>query len=256
MIPQVELGQTGLVVSRFCFGTGTNGWGGRSNQTDLGHDKLVRLLRLAYDLGITFWDTADQYGSHPHVRDALRGLDRASVTVMTKTTASDYPTAAEAIPRFLRELGTDYVDIVLLHCLSAADWPTRYAGAMDALGEAKEKGLVRAVGISSHGLGALRAAAEQPWCGVIVERLNYAGQMMDGSTEEVIAALEQAHTAGKGICAMKVLARGQLRAQRRRALQYVLDLPCVDAILVGLEGELELRQDADTFAEQERALAA
>jgi len=256
MIPQVELGSTGLVVSRFCFGTGTDGWSGRSRQTDLGHEKLVRLLRLAYDLGVTFWDTADQYGSHPHVRDALRRLDRASVTVMTKTTASHYQAAADAIPRFLRELGTDYLDIVLLHCMSAADWPTRYAGAMDALSEAKGKGLVRAVGVSCHHHGALRAAAGQPWCEVIVERLNYAGQMMDGSPEEVVAVLEQARAAGKGICAMKVLARGQLGAQRRRALQYVLGLSCVDAILVGLEGELDLRQDADLFAEQERALAA
>ena len=76
---RVTLGRTGIVVSRLCIGTGTSGWGGSSNQTRLGFDRLVRLLCYAYDRGITFWDTADQYGSHGHVREALQTVSRANV---------------------------------------------------------------------------------------------------------------------------------------------------------------------------------
>src|SRR5690554_4799580 len=117
------LGATGIEVSKLCFGTGTSGWNGRSNQSALGVRGLADLLHYVYDLGVTFWDTADQYGTHAHVKEALKRIERSRVVIASKTCAEDAATAQSDIERFLREMDTDYIDIVLLHCLTDADWP-------------------------------------------------------------------------------------------------------------------------------------
>jgi len=208
----------------------------------LGLQGLANLLRFAYEQGITFWDAADQYGSHPHLREALRGLDRSSVVITTKTVSRDRRGTEQDLLRFCRELGTDYLDVVLLHCLTQADWPKSHAGAMEALSAAKERGLVRAVGISSHSLGALRVAVESPWVEVILVRLNYAGVRLDGPLSQVVPLLERGHAAGKGLYAMKVLGCGDLVAEVPRALRYVCDLSYLDAAVVGFVSEEEVRQ--------------
>lgn len=238
----VELGRTGLSVSPLAIGTGTNGWGGRSDQTGLGFQRLARLLRYAYDQGITFWDSADGYGSHPHVAAALQGIDRASVVIATKMGVHSYPDAERDVQRFLRELQTDVLDIVLLHCMTDVRWPERYAGAMDALDYAKERGLVRAVGVSVHSLDALRTAAASPWVDVVLVRVNYKGVHMDAAPEEVLPLLKEMHASGKGIYAMKVLGRGALAHEARRALRYVLDLPEVDVASIGMMSEQQVRE--------------
>ena len=239
----VELGHTGLRVSELGIGTGTTGWDGRSNQTDMGFEPLVRLLRYAYEQGITFWDTADMYGSHAHVAAAMKGIDRASVVIGTKTVARSRLEAEQAVRRFLRELETDVLDIVLLHGVTEGDWPERCAGAMEVLGRERKRGVVRAVGVSVHSLEALRAAAVSPWVEVVQVRLNYDGMLMDGAHEEVLPLLKRIHASGKGIYAMKVLGRGALGAEARRALRYVLDRPEVDAAVVGMMNEDEVRKN-------------
>ena len=114
----VDFGQTGLKVSRLSVGTGTNGWGHRSEQTALGLDGLASLLRLAYDHGVTFWDSADQYGSHPHIAKALRGIPRDAVVIATKTSARTARDIRRDVERFLREMDTDRLDILLLHFMT------------------------------------------------------------------------------------------------------------------------------------------
>jgi len=239
----VELGRTGIWVSPLAIGTGTNGWAGRSDQTDLGFERLVRLLRYAYEQGITFWDSADAYGSHPHVAAAMKGIDRGSVVIATKMLARSYSDAERDVERFLRELQTEMLDIVLLHCITDEHWPKRRAGAMEALSRAKERGLVRAVGISVHSLGALRSAAASPWVDVVLVRLNTKGVRMDAAPEEVLPLLKEMHASGKGVYAMKVLGLGTLAHKGSRALRYVLDLPEVDAAVVGMTSEQEVREN-------------
>lgn len=242
---RVTLGKTGIEVSRLCIGTGTNGWGGSSNQTRLGFDRCVHLLRYAHDRGISFWDSADQYGSHTHVREALRQVGRSNVVVTTKTTSRS-PGAVEAdVHRFLREQGTDYLDIVLLHCLTEPDWPRRFASSMEALTRLKKAGLVRAVGVSCHNFGAFQSAARQSWVEVVLARINYAGVSMDASPDDVIPVLDEMHAAGKGIYGMKVVGAGRLTHDPRRAIRYVLDLPSVDAIVLGMQSEAEIDEDVN-----------
>jgi len=230
----VDFGKTGLQVSRLSFGTGTRGWSGWSEQMDLGVDKLAGLLRLAYEHGVNFWDTADEYGSHPHVARALRGIPREDVVIATKTTAQGAKKAAQDVERFCRELDTDVLDIVLLHAIAQPDWPKHYTGAMEALSRAKEQGRVRAVGVSCHGMGALRAAAETDWAEVVLVRINSAGVNMDAPPVQVVPVIESLYAAGKAVYGMKVLGGGQLARDARAEIQYVLQLGTVHAITIGM----------------------
>lgn len=229
----VDFGKTGLRVSRLAFGTGTRGWAGRSEQTDLGVDKLASLLRLAHDHGVNFWDAADEYGSHPHVARALQGIPRDEVVIATKTVSRTAEQVTRDVESFLRELGTDVLDIVLLHFVTQPDWPQRYAGAMEALSQAKEQGKVRAVGVSCHGLGALRAAAETAWAEVVLARINMAGVNMDAPPSKMVPVIERLYTSGKAVYGMKVLGCGQLAGKARAAIQYVFQIGVVHAITIG-----------------------
>jgi aryl-alcohol dehydrogenase-like predicted oxidoreductase len=242
---QAELGNTGLHVSLLALGTGTNGWNHRSDQTRRGTGWLTQHLREGYERGVTFWDLADQYGSHRCAREALKHVERERLVIATKTTARDYTTCSSAIERFLEELGTSYLDIVLLHGQDASDWNVHCRGAMDALDEAKERGLVRAVGISSHRLDGIQTAAAEPWLDVMLVTLNYAGARMGTPQDEVVPVLREAHARGKGIYAMKVLGCGRLASDPEKAIRYILDLGCVDAMTIGHTEDTQLSQNVE-----------
>ena len=247
MIPRVTLGRTGLQVSQLCFGTGSHGWNGHSDQSALGVEGLADLLRHAYDRGITFWDTAHQYGTHPHVAAALRGVDRASVTIATKTTSKTEADVADDVERFCAELGTEYVDIAILHCMTLPDWTTDMAGPMEALARARDRGLVRAVGVSCHDFGALTASATTDWGDVNLVRINRAGVNMCAAPDQVVPLIAQMQRAGKGVYGMKVLGCGEggLTADPAGALGYALDVPGIDAVVVGLVSRDQVDQIAD-----------
>src|SRR5260370_30979943 len=126
---RVLLGPRKIDVCRLAMGTGTNGVGGSSNQTKkLGVQGLADLFKAGYDEGLTFWDSADQYGSHPHVKEALKSVPREKVAILSKTHASTEKEMRADLDRFRRELGTDYIDILLLHCMLDGDWPQRKKG--------------------------------------------------------------------------------------------------------------------------------
>jgi aryl-alcohol dehydrogenase-like predicted oxidoreductase len=236
----VEFGRTGLRVSRLCFGTGTHGWGGRSEQTALGLDGLADLLRRAFDKGVNFFDAADGYGSHPHVARALQDISRDAVVIATKTTSHSGEGVRRDIERFLQELHTGVLDIVLLHYMTDRNWPKTCAGAMEALSRAKEQGKVRAVGVSCHGLGPLQAAAQSDWVEVALVRINHAGVNMDGSPAEVTPVIERMYTSGKAVYGMKVLGCGRLANDPRTAVQYALGLGTVHAITIGTSKQEQL----------------
>jgi len=225
----VEIGKTGIKTSRLAMGTGTVGFGGRSNQTALGSKDLVNLLLNGYDNGLRLFDTADSYGSHPHVAGALKHVPRDKVTVLTKTDSRDAAGGRADLDRYRRELGTDYIDIVLLHCLTEGDWTERYKGAMDVLSEAKRKGIIRAHGCSCHSIEALRAAAKSPWVEVDLARINPIGSHMDAGPSTVASVLREMRTAGKGIIGMKILGQGDMRSRPNEALRYALSLNVLDA---------------------------
>jgi 1-deoxyxylulose-5-phosphate synthase len=235
----VTLGHTGITTSRLAMGTGTVGVGHHSHQTALGIKGLSDLLLNGYDHGLRFFDAADSYGSHPHVAEALKHVQRDKVTVLTKTWARDPATARADLDRFRRELGTDHIDICLMHCLTEADWTERYKGVMDVLSEAKEKGIIRAHGCSCHSIEALRAAAKSPWVEVDLARINPVGAYMDADPPTVVSVLRELKAAGKAVVGMKILGQGDLRNRQDEAIKYALSLGVLDAFTIGAESKTE-----------------
>ena len=235
----VTLGNTGIKTSRLAIGTGTVGVGHHSHQTALGVKGLSDALLNGYDHGLRFFDAADSYGSHPHVAEALKHVPRDKVTVLTKSWARDPAEMRADLDRFRRELGTDYLDICLMHCVTESDWTDRYRGAMDVLSEAKEKGTIRAHGCSCHSIEALRAAAKSPWVEVDLARMNPVGAYMDADPATVLGVLKEMKSAGKAVVGMKILGQGALRNRQDEALKYALSLGVLDAFTIGAESKQE-----------------
>jgi 1-deoxyxylulose-5-phosphate synthase len=237
----VPLGNTGIKLSRLAVGTGTSGWGRASNQTrQLGIDGLADLFWYAYDEGVRFWDSADMYGSHPHMKRALPKVKRENIVIMTKSRSTTAAAMKADIERFRKEIGTDYLDLVLLHAVTDEAWPTNQRGAMDVLQEARAQGVVRAHGISCHSIGALQAAAASPWVQVDLARINPIGAHMDADPETVLGLLRRMKGDGKGVIGMKILGQGKMRSRVDEALAYALRQEAVDCFTIGVENRKEL----------------
>jgi 1-deoxyxylulose-5-phosphate synthase len=235
----VTLGSTGIKTSRLAMGTGTVGSEHHSHQTALGVQGLSDLLLNGYDHGLRFFDAADSYGSHPHVAEALKHVQRDKVTVLSKSWARDAAGMRADLDRFRRELGTDYLDVCLMHCVTEADWTERFKGAMDVLSEAKEKGTIRAHGCSCHSIEALRAAAKSPWVEIDLARINPVGAHMDADPATVVEVLKEMKAVGKAVVGMKILGQGALRDRQDEGIKYALSLGLLDAFTIGAESKAE-----------------
>jgi predicted aldo/keto reductase-like oxidoreductase len=258
----VTLGKTGIQVSLVGMGTGSHGTGQASNQTKLGVKDFTRVVRHALDQGVTLFDVADQYGSHTYLREALKGVPRDKYVIQTKTHATKLPDARSHLERYRMELGVDYIDIVLLHCMTKGDWPAEHQGVMEFLSRAKEQKQIRAHGTSCHGMDPLRTSAKNPFVEIDLARINPEGLIMDDKKpDEVVSELEEMHAAGKGVIGMKILGEGAFKEPERRdaSLRYVLGLGTVDAFIIGFETPeqvddiLKRTGDALAFVAQRRS---
>jgi aryl-alcohol dehydrogenase-like predicted oxidoreductase len=241
---RVALGKTGIRCSFLAQGTGSNGWGGSSDHTRLGQPAFTRLVRHSLDEGLNFLDMADQYGSHPFVKSALEGVGRDKVVLLSKIHVRgekrDRPGAAgEDIDRFRRELGTEMLDVCLVHCVTNDRWKDEFARVRDDLSALKEKGAIRALGVSCHDHGALKLAAADPWVEVIFARINHRGgaeYSCDDTAPEIAKTLRLARANGKAVVGMKIFGAGKLTAPEDRdaSLRYVLGSGLVDAMTIGM----------------------
>jgi aryl-alcohol dehydrogenase-like predicted oxidoreductase len=233
----ITLGNTGIKVTRLAMGTGTNGVGGSSKQTrKLGVKGLGDLLHMAYDNGVAFWDSADQYGSHGHLKEGLKYVKREDVVILSKTHATTAKEMRADLDRFRQEIGTDYIDIILLHAITNGNWPRVKEAAMEVLSQAREEGIIRAHGISCHSLEALKTAADTEWVQVDLARYNQASVAMDGKYDVVRPVLEKMKAAGKGIIGMKILGAGRLSDRVDESLTFALHQPFIDCFTIGQEG--------------------
>ena len=255
------LAKTQVKVSRFCLGTGMRGGNRQSDHTRLGKEKFTALVKGAYDRGVRTFDMADLYGTHPYFADAMKGVPRDSYSILTKVwwmhgmlPEEERPDADVVVARFLKELQTDYLDMVLLHCVTAPDWPTKLRKQMDDLAKLKEKGTIRALGVSCHSLEALQAAATEPWVDSVHTRINPYGMSMDGSPDQVVPVLKKISAAGKGVVGMKLIGEGRLShddEKRDASVKFVLGLGCVNVLNVGCESLAEV----DDFAARVRKVS-
>lgn len=256
----VPLGRTGVTIARLGLGTGSqNGHVQRS----LGQEGFTRLIRHGFERGVTYIDTADNYKTHELVRTAIKGLPRERLFIQTKMPwhrpeFTDRP--LETLDRYRRELGTDYIDSLLIHCTTEASWPDDLRRMMDAFSEAKEKGLIRVKGVSCHGLHPLRSATTADWVDVHLVRVNPQGRYVDsvsndweatGDIDAVMREVRTMHGKGRGIIGMKLAGNGTFRnaADREKAIRYAMTCGCVDAIVIGCANTGEL-DEACTRIEQ------
>jgi aryl-alcohol dehydrogenase-like predicted oxidoreductase len=238
---RITLGPRRIELSRLAMGTGTHGGHGSSNQTrKLGYQGVAELFRAAYDQGVNFWDSADQYGSHTYLREALKTIPRDKVVILTKTNSTTAADVKADLDRFRKELGTDYIDILLLHKMEAADWNVSMRGPMDVISEAQDRAIVRTHGTSCHTLAALKTAASEPWVEVDLARLNPARVAMDSDPETVISVLREMKRNGKGVVGMKILGQGELRDKPDECLQFALAAGCLDCFTIGSESRAEM----------------
>jgi aryl-alcohol dehydrogenase-like predicted oxidoreductase len=254
----VPLGKTDLKFSRVCMGTGSHGYNRQSNQTRKGRAAFQKLLRDAHERGVRTFDLADLYGSHTYLPPALDGIPREKYNLISKIwwnwggiPEPERPAADVVVARFLKELKTDYIDLLLLHCVMDANWPEQLRSQMELLSKLKAQGKIRALGVSCHSIAALEAAAAEPWVESVHTRINPYGMSMDGSPETVVPVLKKLHAAGKGVIGMKLIGEGRLRnddARRDESVKFALGLGCVDILNVGFE-KIE---EVDDFAARVR----
>lgn len=259
----VTLGRTGIKASRLAQGTGWNGGGRSSAHTRLGEKGFNELIRHALERGISFMDAADLYGSHPYLCTALNGVSRDKYILLSKIWPRvEYWNSASGgakaeVDRFRKELKSDTIDICLIHCMTNAKWPEEYKRIRDEMSELKDKGAIRAVGVSCHDFGALKVACEHPWVDVVLARINNAGKeaAMDASVEEVTPVLKQARANGKMIIGMKIFGAGKLTSpeQKDASLKYVWENGLVDAVTIGMLSPQEID---DTIERMNKVLVA
>lgn len=258
----VPLGRTGLKISRLGVGTGSNGG---QVQRSLGREGFHRLIRHAYDQGVTYIDTADAYRTHEYVREAIRGLPRERLFLLTKMMGVPQDPTKE-LDRFRRELGVDYLDCVLVHCATSPRWDAERRRVLDALTEAKQRGIVRAVGVSCHGLPALCRATQVEGLDVHLVRLNPQGRHVDGPSERwdesgdsthlprVVQEIQTMRARGRGVIGMKIIGNGEFRspADRERSIRYAMQSGLVDAVTIGFASPTEVDEAIERM---NRALA-
>ncbi len=242
VIDTVKLGNSGLKVPRVALGTGSIGGNQQSNQTRLGKENFVKMARHAWDRGIRFFDMADSYGSHTYVREVLKEIPREKTTLLSKmwTTDTKWQKSGDVmktLDRFRQETSSDYFDILLMHCMVRPNWKEEKKIFIDGFLEAKEKGIVKAVGVSCHNWQAMEEAADDPWVDVILARINPFGVHMDNTPETVAALLKKAKQNGKGIIGMKIFGNGDKISEndREQSIRFAVTEGVIHSMTLGME---------------------
>ena len=256
---QMPLGKTGLTASRLGIGTGSHG--GR-DQRELGTEGFNTLVKHAFDRGITYIDTADAYKTHTFIRDAIKDLPREKLFILSKMGGqAEYP--LKEIDRFRIELGTDYIDCLLIHCKIHANWDETHKKMIDAFAEAKERGMIRSHGVSCHSLPATAKAAQLEWVDVNLVRVNPQGVHLDTPVEtwnadsnisHVAPVLEQLSIMRQkqhGILGMKIIGEGDFTnpEDRKKSMQFAMQPGLVDAVTIGFKSTDEIDEAINNMNE-------
>ncbi len=236
LTPQA-LGTTGLAVSKLCFGTLTMG----PLQKNLAPEEGAALLLHGYRQGINFLDTAQIYGTYPHIRHFLKQVPRDRVVIMTKSYAWSEETAREAVDEALQAMDTKYLDIFLMHEQESEHTLRGHREALEYYVKMKEKGLIKAIGLSTHRVAAVKASLKLPEIDMVFPIFNPQGLGIgDGTMDDMLSALKAARKAGKAVVGMKPLGGGHLLGTYEETLRFSLDHPLLDAVAVGMQTTSEV----------------
>lgn len=247
-VDQVSLGKTGLKLSRLGFGTGSDSG---KVQRALGQENFNRLIRYAYDQGITYFDCAQSYRTFEWIGGAIKGLPREKLFIQSKVPGKP-DKALEAIDRQRQVFNTDYIDSLLVHCMVKDGWTDEWKRILEAFDEAKERKWIRAKGVSCHSLPALRAATASPWTEVHLVRVNPQAKHIDGLEQTwdkpghdlapVLAELETMRAKGRGVIGMKIIGNGDFTRpeDREQSIRFAMSRPELDAVVIGFKSTAEI----------------
>jgi predicted aldo/keto reductase-like oxidoreductase len=247
-VDQVPLGKTGLKISRLGIGTGTNSG---QVQKALGRETFERLVRYAYDQGITYIDAAQSYATFEWIGAAIKGLPREKLFIQSKI-GGQPPQVLEVIDRHRKVFDTDYVDSMLIHCMVKDGWTDGFKRIMDAFDEAQDKKWIRAKGVSCHSLPALRTATASDWTQVHLVRVNPQAAHIDGTdetwnksgtdVEPVMAEIRKMRGKERGIIGMKLIGNGDFTKpeDREKSLRFAMSCGLLDAVVVGVKSPAEI----------------
>ena len=245
---QVTLGKTGIKLSRLGFGTGSDS--GRE-QTAIGRDGFTKLIHHAYDQGITYIDTAESYRTFEWISDAVKGLPREKLFIQSKMDGKPEDVLA-VIDHHRKTFNTDYVDSLLIHCMTRGQWTDEWKRVMDAFNQAQERKWIRARGVSCHSLPALRAAVASDWSEVHLVRVNPQGSYTDGETgawgshrsdiAPVMPEIKTMHAKGRGVIGMKIFGNGTFAdpADREKSIRFAMACRDIDAVVIGFKSRQEI----------------
>lgn len=260
-VDQVPLGKTGLKLSRLGIGTGTNSG---NVQRALGKDAFVRLIKYAYDKGITYIDAAQSYATFEWIADAIRGLPREKLFIQSKIPGQP-ANVLEAIDRHRKVFNTDYIDSMLIHCMVKNGWTDDFKRIMDGFDEAQQKQWIKVKGVSCHSLPALRTAVSSPWVQVHLVRINPQAKHIDGEEETwnrpgtdlqpVLAEIRKMREKGRGIIGMKLIGNGDFTnpEDREKSIQFAMTCGLLDSVVIGFKSTDEIDEAIERM---NRALAA
>lgn len=247
----VSLGKSGIKTSMIGFGTGYSGGNRSCNMTRAGKEKGVALLRYAWDRGIRMYDAADLYGTHPFLAEAFNDKPREDYVLVSKIWVRpggipepERPDADVVVDRFRKELNTDYIDIMQIHCMVDEEWTDQQQRQMDILQDLKEKGIIRSHGVSIHSSIALEKCISTPWVDIVHTRVNAFGDAMDDKDpDKVLGIVKKIHDAKKGVIGMKLIGNGNFRndpEKIEKSLHYVLRSGAVDMMIIGFEEKWQI----------------
>ena len=260
-VDQVALGKTGLKLSRLGFGAGSNSG---NVQKALGQQAFNRLIRYAYDRGITYIDCAQSYATFEWIAGAIKGLPREKLFLQSKVPGQPQD-VLKAIDRHRLVYNTDYIDSLLIHCMVKNGWTDAWKRIMDGFEEAKAKKWIRSKGVSCHSLPALRTAVASDWPDVHLVRVNPQASHVDGMAEtwdkpgnDVAPVMEQLttmHAKGRGVIGMKICGGGDFPnpEDREKAVRFAMARPEISAVVIGFKSEKEIDEAIQRI---DRALAA
>ncbi|MBW2978170.1 aldo/keto reductase [Candidatus Woesearchaeota archaeon] len=239
---KVKLGKTGLTVSRYCIGTDYKG--------DIFPRKGGLLLKKAFNLGINFWDTADMYGTHCHIKEALKYVPREKAIIATKIRSTTAKQAEKDLKRCLKEINTKYADIVYLHGIDSVPEFKKLKVVLNYLIKAKQQGLIKAIGLSTHSVELTKHLLKEPKIEVILAPVNFIGnKVKDGTQAQMNALLRKLHKAGRGVVAIKVMGGGKKTPFKdpKKAVKYVLGLPFIHSLCIGTRNLKQLKFNYNLF---------
>jgi len=245
---QVTLGKTGIKLSRLGFGTGSNNG---YIQTAEGKDAFIDLIHYAYDRGITYVDTAQAYQTFDLIADAIKGLPREKLFIQSKVDGRPEDVLG-VIDHHRKTFNTDYVDSLLVHCMTRGQWTDDWKHVMDAFDQAKERKWIRAKGVSCHTLPALRSAVASDWTEVHLVRVNPQGSYTDAERNgwsdqrndinPVMEQIKTMHAKGRGVIGMKICGNGTFTdpADREKSIRFAMSCREIDAVVIGFKNRQEI----------------